>query len=201
MLEFEKKVLLSEPEYRFLKENRYRAGKTAVQVNHYYDTDDFALSRQGITCRIREKNGVCTATVKEHQQTWADCSVENSRSVKDRYDDLLFRNMKLRYQGSLETVRTIYFLHKGISVMLDKNSYLGTTDYELEIEYVRDAEVLARKELDGVIADLVRSRIAANEKTLRLRIGQGGNKSARFFRRKAETAAQRGGGGSAIRSE
>ena len=60
MLEFEKKVLLSEPEYRFLKENRYRAGKTAVQVNHYYDTDDFALSRQGITCRIREKNGVCT---------------------------------------------------------------------------------------------------------------------------------------------
>lgn len=201
MLEFEKKVLLSEPEYRFLKENRYRAGRTAVQVNHYYDTDDFELSRQGITCRIREKNGVCTATVKAHQQTWADCSVEHSRSVKDRYDDLLFRDMKLRHQGSLETIRTIYFPHKGISVMLDKNSYLGTTDYELELEYVRDAEVLARKELDGIISDLVRSRIAANEKMLRLRIGQGGNKSARFFRRKAEAAVQRSGAGPAIRSE
>lgn len=69
MLEFEKKVLLSEPEYRFLKENRYRAGKTAVQVNHYYDTDDFALSGQGITCRIRERTASAQRPSKSISRT------------------------------------------------------------------------------------------------------------------------------------
>lgn len=189
MLEFEKKILLSESEYRFLKDCRYAEGKTAVQVNHYYDTDDFKLSRQGITCRIREKDGICIATTKAHQGKASDCSVENSRRVKDRYDDIVFRNRALYYQGSLETVRyTCWPPRAGISVMLDKNSYLNVVDYELEIEYEWAAEELAAEEIDGIAAELMAAQLLANEESFRERVGNGMSKSARFFCRKAEMA-------------
>lgn len=186
MLEFEKKVMLTKAEYDFLKEHWQALAPTAVQINHYYDTDDFELSRRGITCRIREKDGVCTATVKEHRIKGSDCSVEKSRSVTNRYDDSLFKGMGLRYQGSLETLRTIYESQPGIRIMLDRNSYLGTVDYELEIEYDKEFEYLADAELEQIISEMINGEILNSPKAFRNRVNQGKSKSGRFFERKTE---------------
>ena len=181
MLEFEKKVILTKEEYYFLKEQQRDSAVTAVQSNHYYDTDDFELSRRGITCRIRERDGCCTATIKEHQTKWEDCSVENSKRVKNRYDDALFRDMDVSYQGSLETVRITYMPQPGISVMLDRNSYLEIVDYELEIEYDREHEDGATQELTRIIFDLTENGILNDPEEFKLRIGHNKNKAAHRF--------------------
>lgn len=186
MLEYEKKILLTEKEYYYLKKQRWGSGTTVTQRNYYYDTDDFELCRLGITCRIREKNGICVATIKSHRIKGADCSVENSRSVKNRYDNSIFRDMNIVYQGSLKTVRSTYTPQAGVAVMLDRNSYLGTVDYELEIEYECGKENLAMKELERIISKLFENRILKNPNEFEDRIDRGKNKAARFFSRKAE---------------
>ena len=186
MLEFEKKVMLSEEEYCFLKDYLYAKGKTTVQRNYYYDTDDFALTRQGITCRIREKDGVCLATIKEHQIKGSDCSVETSCSVKDRYDDRIFSDMAISYQGCLETKRLTASPQAGIVVMLDQNSYLGMVDYELEIEYDKELAYRAEAELAKIMTRLIEKRILCAPKDFERYMSRCQNKAERFFKRLAE---------------
>ena len=67
MLEFEKKIILSPQEYDFLVRLQDQSAEKIEQINHYYDTDDFALNRKGITYRIREINDEFTATIKNHR--------------------------------------------------------------------------------------------------------------------------------------
>lgn len=64
MLEYEKKVLLTEAEYTCLKKLANDPSLTATQINHYFDTDDFAMNQKGITCRVRLKNGMYQPTIK-----------------------------------------------------------------------------------------------------------------------------------------
>lgn len=201
MLEYERKVMLTPNEYEFLKEYRYAAAKNVVQVNYYYDTDDFELSRKGITCRIREKNGICMATVKEHCIKGSDCSVENSKAVKNRYDDGIFGEMGLCCQGSLETFRSTYAPVSGIKIMLDRNVYLGTVDYELEIEYENACGKAVNAEFEQIIVQMLEEKILVNSDAFRTRIGHSKNKSARFFSRKAEFMRRTGGGSYAFCSK
>jgi uncharacterized protein YjbK len=190
MFEYEKKVMLSEKEYRFLMKHRSEASRSSVHINHYYDTDGFEMDKQGITCRIREANGVFTATVKEHGRQEKDCSMETSRKVKNQYDDCLFQNKNITYQGFLKTTRMALASRPGISTMLDRNDYLGTVDYELEIEYVPDKEKLAMKELNQLVTDLEKNGIVSDSKEFKIRTGRGKSKSARFFDRKRKLEAE-----------
>ena len=201
MLEFEKKVMLTPKEYDFLKEYRYVAEKNAVQINYYYDTNDFELNGKEITCRIREKNGICTATIKEHRINGSDCSVETSKVLKDRYDDSIFREMGLSCQGSLETLRSTYAPVSGIKIMLDCNAYLGIVDYELEIEYENACGEAVNEEFEQIIAQMLEEKILMNPLAFRIRIGHSKNKSARFFSRKAEIMRRTGGGSYAFCSK
>lgn len=201
MLEFEKKVMLTPKEYDFLKEYRYAAAKNAVQINYYYDTNDFDLNRKEITCRIREKNGVYTATVKEHLLNGSDCSAENSKVIKDRCDDSIFREMGLCCQGRLETFRSTYASAPGVKIMLDRNAYLGTVDYELEIEYENACEDAVNEEFNQIIAQMLEEKILMDPVAFRTCIGHSKNKSARFFSRKAEIMRRTGGGSYAFRSK
>lgn len=82
-MEFEKKILLTEEEYQAVLKQRSREGRRHkrehyVQKNHYYDTEDLSMNRQGITCRIREKEGRFTATHKTHT---SGHSIEKSAAV------------------------------------------------------------------------------------------------------------------------
>ena len=185
MIEFEKKIILKEYEHRLLKEKRYPSEKVILQINHYYDTDDSQLNQAGITCRIRERNGSYTATVKDHQKKWKDCSIETSHPVRDLWDDTCFRDMGLRFQGSMKTERTVFVLCSGIKIMLDRNQYLGVTDYELELEYKPRERVRALLEMEAIADCLTFHRGEATAFAFRKRFNQGKNKSQRFFEQRA----------------
>lgn len=58
MVEFEKKILISKEEYRVLWEEMGKNAPTTVQINHYFDTENHAMNKKGITCRIRQENGL-----------------------------------------------------------------------------------------------------------------------------------------------
>ena len=124
MLEFEKKLFLSKEEYTKLLQQKNEGSVTIVQKNHYYDSDTFEMNRLGITCRIREKNGKYKATIKAHQSKESECSIETSKAVLNENDDSLFKNLNIKYQGSLITHRTILYSKNGIKVVLDENTYL-----------------------------------------------------------------------------
>lgn len=140
MLEYEKKISLSENEYLRIFHLIGKRKTNYRQVNYYFDSNDFKMNSQGITCRIREKDGKYKATIKAHKQTNRECSIEKTREVLNQYDDSLFSGMHLELQGELTTERTILFSDGRCEVALDKNTYLGITDYEMEVEYIPEYE-------------------------------------------------------------
>lgn len=114
-------------------------------INKFLFVNDMPLlvlkmNMQGITCRIREKNGKYKATIKAHKQGNKECSIEKTKEVLDKYDDSLFSGMHLKLQGSLRTERVILYSDDKCEAVLDKNIYLGMTDYELEVEYLPEHE-------------------------------------------------------------
>ena len=151
MLEFEKKILITRHEYERLTQCRYTDGTAYVQTNYYYDTDDCRLNQSGITCRVRERDGAYKATVKDHQQKWNECSVENLIACNGR-PDRFFSSIGLECQGSLKTERSVYTVCPGVDVIIDKNTYLDFVDYELEIEYDLRFEADAYREIKAIEA-------------------------------------------------
>lgn len=156
MTEFEKKMLLTKDEYNYLMEHLGHDGSLfpkpiVKQINYYYDTDDYSMNRQNITCRIRLKDGKYKATMKRHSGK-AERSTETEMEVRDGIRDNAFIDMGLKLQGELTTHRCIIFKYEHCEVVLDKNEYLGTFDYELEIEYLpeyeKDVQAIYRVILD-----------------------------------------------------
>lgn len=144
MTECEKKLLLSEKAYNALMERFSSAQKQIVtQVNYYFDTDDFAMNRQNTTCRIRLKDGQYKATMKRHA-AGTDQSTEAEMEIYAGLDHNAFTDMGLKLWGALTTHRCVLLKNPHLEVVLDRNEYLGHTDYELEIEYLPEYEKEAR---------------------------------------------------------
>ena len=139
MTELEKKLLLTEDEYDYLMEllcyeSPLIQKPITTQVNYYFDTDDFSMNLQNTTCRIRLKDGKYKATMKKHA-SGGDQSTETEMEIYDGLESNSFTKMGLTLQGELITKRCIVFKDTNCEAVLDKNEYLGHTDYELEIEY------------------------------------------------------------------
>ena len=98
MLEFEKKIIIHPTEY--IKLFNSIDGKTFVQINHYYDTDDFDFNKKGVTCRIREKGNEYKATIKRHSHDKKEKSTEHSQKVQGKFDKSFFNNMGVKYEYS-----------------------------------------------------------------------------------------------------
>ena len=152
MTELEKKLLLTEDEYDYLMEhlgyeNPLIQKPITTQVNYYFDTDDFSMNRQNTTCRIRLKDGKYKATMKKHSKD-SDNSTETEMEVRNGVFNNAFTDMGLKLQGELITKRCVVFKDTNCEAVLDKNEYLGHTDYELEIEYTseheKDAQVIMK---------------------------------------------------------
>lgn len=182
MIEREKKVLLTEQEYNCLFAVLSRLGKTITQINRYFDTVDLQNHMCGITYRVREKDGVYTATVKQHCFGSCDCSQEQSFSVDDPYDISPFQMDRLIYQGMLVTERTKWSSEDGVQICLDKNMYLETTDYELEIEY--ENEEMAKMWMQRIAAIMAADGVLCLQFELFSRAERAESKSNRFFERK-----------------
>ncbi len=149
MTEREKKHLLTEEQYRVLLE-RFGQGKPVFeQVNYYFDTDDLAMNRRSITCRIRLKNGRYKGTIKRHR-TGTDHSTETEIEVRDGIRENAFVDMGLHLKGQLVTERHVIQKDAYCEVVLDKNDYLGITDYELEVEYLPGGETAAGETIRAI---------------------------------------------------
>lgn len=180
MTECEKKLLLSEEAYNALMERFSSAQKQIVtQINYYFDTDDFAMNRQDTTCRIRLKDGQYQATMKRHA-AGTDQSTETEMEIYAGLDHNAFTDMGLKLWGALTTHRCVLLKNPHLEVVLDKNEYLGYTDYELEIEYLPEYEKEARAVLKEVEKALQRKRSPIYNIGI---FSAGLNKSKRFFKR------------------
>ena len=185
MLEYEKKVLLTQREYEELLRLAPQAAEPQMQVNYYYDTDDYSMNRRGITCRIREENGKWNATVKYHRRK-TDCSYEKTKRVSGKFDTSLFKGMHVKMQGCLTTFRTVLYTDKKLEIVLDDNRYLDHRDYELEIEYAYSNRAYAQCVMTLLLKFLQVQKGCTNMDKSCLEMHAAPNKSERYFQ-KAES--------------
>lgn len=180
MLEYEKKAILSEKEYLLLKEHS-NVLKRIVQKNYYYDTEDFLLNRQGITYRIREKDGIYEVTAK---YPYGDSvRKEVSHSICSVPKSLIFDKKTVNLHGMMETERIFLYRDEMCEIVIDKNTYLGEVDYELEIEYLGDCERYAIHWLWKIWDEFIIYGFD-NEESLYERSLHPSSKSERFFKKR-----------------
>ena len=190
MLEYEKKVLLTEAEYTCLKKLANDPSLTATQINHYFDTDDFAMNQKGITYRVRLKNGMYQPTIKYHSpesRSDNNCSLEEDREKTTTFNPDAFSDLGLSWQGTLQTERTVLYKDSFYEMVVDRNTYLGTSDYELEIEYAEGCEAGADRMLIEAGKCLVASNLLDCEADFLSRVGRSSTKSERFFEKKKKS--------------
>ena len=155
--EHELKMMLTKNEYQFLLHFFDRLMvESGLQTNFYYDTRDEVMRKGNATVRVRQKNDKLIGTVKRHLDT-NNCSIEEHFHVDTLPRVIMLDGMPLWLKGSLQTERKTFKVCDGIILMLDLNQYLGTVDYELEIEY---SEPL-RNQAEGILM-LVGSMVEKN---------------------------------------
>lgn len=188
MTELEKKLLLSKDEYDYLMEHfgyddPLIQKPIVTQINYYFDTDDFSMNQQGTTCRIRLKDGKYKAIMKKHFAN-TDQSTETEMDIYTGLDNNAFTNMGLKLQGELVTERCIILKNEIFEVALDKNEYLGYTDYELEIEYLPHYKENAQALLSSLHTMLIRKKSFLPYRRGDMQMPHVPNKSNRFFERR-----------------
>ena len=141
MKEYEVKRMLSKEEYiafveRFSKDN---IANRYIQINYYYDTDDLRLFNSFETLRIRQIDSKLNIEYKYNRKSEGSTKIcdEYSKEVDTLPYCLLNPVQDTGYVyyniGNLITERTDYLID-GYKVSIDKNYYIGTVDYEIEIE-------------------------------------------------------------------
>ena len=158
-VEIEAKILIDEKEYDKLGK-KLKLNEPFLQYNWYIDSDDRVLERTHLGLRIRHVNGEYWLTLKapmavgllEKEQLLSPSEAEDMISdnkfpegdIRDFMSDLLDIDItSLKTLAKLETLRRRGFVESNsVRVALDRNTYLGRIDYELEI----DADSMERAE-------------------------------------------------------
>ena len=151
--EFESRIMLTEEEYfnvvsYFMK---LQPNKQFLQiVNTYYDTDNLFLRKQHITLRTRVTNDSKYELTLKVQDSNGDDEI-NDGLTKNEFDLLLNRgvfpqgnvkNYLLSLPYSLDNYKQLTSLYNRRLeieenhhlIVIDKNTYSGIIDYNLEIE-------------------------------------------------------------------
>jgi len=148
-IEIEYKNLITREEYKQLLKTYPFPSKGKKQINHYFETPDKRLQKQGCAIRIREKSNTYTLTLKEphpsgllethdiiHKETFHQWVSGNIIPQPYTTGQLINRGIQpehLKYMGNLETIRN-ETNYKGVLLVLDISKYNGYMDYELELE-------------------------------------------------------------------
>lgn len=185
MIEMEKKMLLTRQEYEYLLACFGQTNRSIKQINYYFDTDDLAMNAQNITCRIRLKDNKYKGTMKHHVAN-ADYSIETDIEVRNGVFDNAFIDMGLKLQGTLTTERHIILRDSNYEVVLDKNDYLGYTDYELEFEWLPNSEKNFNFTVVSILDILPYRIFSLPPQDIILRCKETKSKSKRFFARRLE---------------
>lgn len=184
MIEVEYKKIITKEQYDFLANKLSSEEPTdarrILQVNYYYDTPQMHFNKSGVTIRIRQTNIGLKGTVKEHLNiNIVRKSKETDFNVTELPEFIRYNNKYLFLKGQLVTDRLIIPLdeERKITLMLDRNYYLGSTDYEMEMEFADNKETEANeyiKELEKIL--LIENIPLDTEGNVDSR-----NKSERFF--------------------
>lgn len=171
--EYELKYMLGKAEYDKLRSTY--DGPEFIQINHYFDTEDLRLYGSKIVLRIREKGDGFELTLKrkgkeiipgeavssgETMRILGKTEAEEILSGKAPVNRLLgafpdIAALELAVVGNVTTLRKLISLDEKMpAAELDRSSYLGKTDYELEWEIdpiAHDAAIgiLARNGLEA----------------------------------------------------
>lgn len=148
-IEIEAKALVSQDDYKKLAK-AFPGSPRYTQTNHYIDSDDRILNKEGIALRIREKNGTYELTLKTPLSQ--GLLEKNCVISKEQFDDFAAKGIfpkgdtsrfltmldidikTLKILTSLTTDR-IDVEYEGGLLSIDRNTYSGKTDYEIEFEY------------------------------------------------------------------
>lgn len=115
------------------------------QVNYYYDTDNFDLSDQNITLRVRQIENSFMLQEKQHNKDNVHISEETEKQLSSLPFSVVWRNKVAELQGRMKTLRTSIWVDERIKVDFDENHYLGVCDYEVEIEFQPEIRLQAEK--------------------------------------------------------
>jgi uncharacterized protein YjbK len=169
MTEKEFKILLNEDDYGSIKRLYGKCvSKDVVQINHYFDTDNFFFDEKGVTIRIRECLNRYILTVKVKNGRIHEGKIKVSTEHEFELDYTLFKQLTenitniysvkpelgqifkgwneefagAKYLGNLTTKRTGLKPGDNIPyIELDFNEYLGHMDWELECEVSSQEEI------------------------------------------------------------
>lgn len=149
VIEIEAKALISRDCYAKLVK-LFPSAERFIQTNHYIDSPDRVLAASGVALRIRERGGKFELTLKTPlSQGMLEKSNEITMNefcaLRDfgefpkcdlrRFLVMLDFNIEdLRILASLSTER-IEVEYEGGVLCIDRNSYNGIIDYEVEFEY------------------------------------------------------------------
>ena len=171
MQELENKRLMTKEIYDSLChwcKQIYRERKN-MQINYYYDTPDGSCNGSNITVRVRQQGDSLKGTVKYHGiENLSHQSYEQTFTVYSLPMSMEFGGRGLSLMGQMVTERISVPVAEGVELMLDKNYYLGRVDYELELEFLPEAQKKANAFLQWL------------ERQFALQPGEK-HKSARFF--------------------
>ena len=177
--EKEVKVLLNVDEYERLS-RLFEWSNDYIQVNHYYGNTDRESINEN-TYRVREKNGGIKLQVK------IPIIYDGSLHIKQEYEreiNYVPRVLKTKdlseltggfisedkeYIGRLVTRRKECFQFEDVEICLDRNRYLGKTDYEIEVEYKGHypTEIISILEKNGINTEVyVEGKYSRYMKTL-----------------------------------
>lgn len=148
-IEIEAKALVSKDQYTRLVK-LFPTAPRYLQTNHYIDTPERVLAKSGIALRIREKGGAFELTLKTPLsqgllEKSAPITMNEFAALRDfgefpkndlrRFLTMLDFNVDdLKILASLTTDR-IDVEYEGGLLSIDRNSYGGKVDFEIEFEY------------------------------------------------------------------
>ena len=186
MLEYEKKILLTKEEFEALYNNLCESLRSSLNVNYYFDTKNLNMNKKGITCRVRKKGDKYYTVIKRHSSTNNGCSKEDIIDVQKRFDPEAFKCLGLSFKGCLITERYTVLEDTFCKVVVDRNIYLGKTDFELEVEYFKGCETEAYQIINRIAEKLGSLNKIYSPYELIQREGKSKSKSERFFERYSE---------------
>lgn len=144
MIETELKAMLSYDQYEILMD-MFTWDSAVSQTNHYYTDKSGELKNHGITFRIRTIDNKSVIQVKKHTNSNSPLQIceENEFEIdfipqefsQNEIKEMTGIEISTSYIGDLTTIRNSCMYCDGVEICLDKNDYLDTTDYEIEIEY------------------------------------------------------------------
>lgn len=141
--EIERKIILTKDEYLNIND-KFKMKEEKIQVNYYFDTQDYSLAKKDETLRVRQSdqglmleykfNKLYSEMVRECQEYTFSIKHLPLEVSSDMITPFYNREKnKFFLQGQLVTHRKIFSLDT-VKICLDRNYYLGKIDFELEIE-------------------------------------------------------------------